>query len=31
VFAVFLIVERYLLEKMKAEVEVLQREVESGA
>jgi heme exporter protein C len=31
VFALFLIVERYLLEKMKAEVEVLQREVESGA
>jgi len=30
VFALFLIVERYVLEKMKAEVEILQREAEAG-
>jgi heme exporter protein C len=30
VFALFLIMERYVLEKMKAEVEILQREAEAG-
>jgi len=30
VFALFLIVERYVLEKMKADVEILQREAEAG-